>query len=173
MPALWCSDDRHRNLHPRRTDPCATRLPSCSMITHCSHPTSAIHRLDPIADVSPYAAVTSLPLRCVIQQSGLAPLHLTIHAIPPSGRTAQWLSASDRKPLNPHSASPPHRGMPRFPPLGLARRLPAQRRQLLTRQRSWAGIAQPLTKVDVRVGTDDDNPTGSRRPRDRGATAEW
>jgi hypothetical protein len=42
------------------------------MITNCSHPTSALRRPVPKADVSPYAAATSILLRRLIEESDLA-----------------------------------------------------------------------------------------------------
>ena len=52
LPALWCRDAHRRDLRPRRTDPRAAHVASCSMITATLGPNcpSALRRPPPIAD---------------------------------------------------------------------------------------------------------------------------
>ena len=56
--------------------------------TGCHNAASALHRLPPIADALPYAAVMSFLVRCVIQARGLTASPSTIGAVSPSGRPA-------------------------------------------------------------------------------------
>ena len=49
--------------------------------TGCRNAVSASHRLPPIADALPYAAVTSFLVRCIMQDPSLASPTSGIHAV--------------------------------------------------------------------------------------------
>ena len=97
---------------PIRAPPTAA---SCSMITGIDalQRPSALRRLPPIADALPYAAITSLLLRCVIPESGLAPspTSTSVRCHPPDS-PARSPRPVHREPSNPHSglASPSRTG---------------------------------------------------------------
>ena len=121
------------------TDPRAAHVASCSMITGigCSTRTSALHRPPPIAD--------GFALRGRNRAS--RPLHhrqnpASHHRHPACGAMSSAdcidRSSPSRPTANhqiPIALSLPerHRGMPRFPPSRLVRRLPARRRHVLAR----------------------------------------
>jgi len=65
--------------------------------TGCRNAPSALHRLPPIADALPYAAVTPFLVRFIMQDPGFASLTSGIHAVSPSGLPTQ-MPRPTRKP---------------------------------------------------------------------------
>jgi hypothetical protein len=115
--------------------------------TCCHNAASALHRLPPIADALPYAATACLLRLRVIAESGLPSSPSRIGAMSSADSSAGCRHRTPLRPVkSPSQLSFPerHRGMPRFPPSRLVRRLPAWRHHVIARLRVRAGIAQPL-----------------------------